>query len=117
MLERELDEARAADLIKRIRPPLPSQLFRVCVEKPNCGEVMQLIGARKLGWLKMLKKSALVFREKRSVSLNVLCKVKSTWQCADRYLHYQRDRLECFLYGSKQAARCSDPGCSIESCG
>src|SRR5208283_5970244 len=36
------------------------------------------MGAPNCGWLKMLKKSALVLREKRSLSLNILCKVKST---------------------------------------
>src|SRR5271166_3015757 len=36
------------------------------------------MGAPNCGWLKMLKKSALDFSEKRSLSLNILCKVKST---------------------------------------
>jgi len=41
---------------------------------------MSLMGAPKLGSLKMMKKSALDFSEKRSLSLNILCKVKSAWE-------------------------------------
>ena len=53
-LERELDRARATDLVLGVEAAAlaapPSQLFSVCVEWLNCGEVMQLMGAPKLGW-------------------------------------------------------------------
>ena len=56
----QLDRARAADLIERVKPapsPPARLLASVCVDWPNSGLVRLLVGGPKFGWLKRLKNS------------------------------------------------------------
>lgn len=75
--ERQLDRARAADLVEAIEPSISAagaQTASVCVDCPKGALVRLLSGGPKLGSLKRLKNSPRKRRPIVSVRRNCLCK-------------------------------------------